>query len=168
MLLGRTVERERESVRGQDERQRCAERVARMITDVQADDERALHRPLEMDAEKQPPGRMTTAGGQQRPRPSSVEDSLPEVAAVVDRADPTATGLALERLGFQLHWVLITDNPDPDSDRPTLARSVTAPPTGTEILAILNEQGGNEVTADTRDLMIEIAPLGSEILESHR
>jgi len=97
-----------------------------------------------------------------------VEDALPQVAAVIDRADPTATGLALERLGFRVHWVLIADNPDRDGEHPTLSRSVPAPPVGTEILAILNEQGGNEATAETRDLMIEIAPIGSAILESHR
>lgn len=67
-----------------------------------------------------------------------------------------------------MHWVLITDNLDPDGDRPTHTRSVSAPPAGTEILSILNEQGGNEATEATRDLMIEIAPVGSEILESHR
>ena len=100
--------------------------------------------------------------------PNSVEESLPEVAAAVDRDNPTATGLALERLGFRLHWVLITDNLDPDGDRPTHSRNVSAPPPGTEILSVLNEQGGNEATKDTRELMIEIAPIGSEILESHR
>ena len=100
--------------------------------------------------------------------PNSVEESLPEVAAAVDRDNPTATGLALERLGFRLHWVLITDNLDSDGDRPTHSRNVSAPPAGTEILSVLNEQGGNEATKDTRELMIEIAPIGSEILESHR
>jgi len=97
-----------------------------------------------------------------------VEDALPEVAAAVDRGDPTATRFALERLGFRVQWVLITDNPDRSGESPTLSRIVSAPPAGTEILAVLNEQGGNEATADTRDLMIEIAPIGSAILDSHR
>jgi len=100
--------------------------------------------------------------------PDSVEEALPKVAAAVDRHDPTATGLALERLGFRLTWVLITDNLDPDGDRPTHSRSVTEPPAGTEILSILNEQGGNEANENTRDLMIEVAPIGSAILDSHR
>ena len=100
--------------------------------------------------------------------PDRVEDQLPQVAAAVDRDDPTGTGLALARKGYEVHWVLITDNPDRGADRPTRSRRVSAPPAGTEILSVLNEQGGNDVDARTRDLQIEVAPVGSKILESHR
>ena len=98
--------------------------------------------------------------------PDRVEDQLPQVAAAVDRDDPTGTGLALARKGYEVHWVLITDNPG--GETPTRMRRVSAPPAGTEILSVLNEQGGNEVNARTRDLQIEVAPVGSRILESHR
>lgn len=100
--------------------------------------------------------------------PQRVEDQLPQVAAAIDRDDPVATGSALKREGFRVQWVLITDNPDPDGDRPTRQRHLAAPPAGTEILSVLNQRGGNEVTPDTRDLQIEVAPVGSKILESHR
>ena len=99
--------------------------------------------------------------------PDSVEDQLPQVAAAVDYDDPAATGRALAREGFRVQWVLITDA-GADADSPTRSRHVAAPPSGTEILSVLNQQGGNEVSADTRDLRIEIAPAGSKILQSHR
>ena len=94
-----------------------------------------------------------------------VEDTLPHVGAAVDRDDPTATGLALNRLGYRVHWVLITDNPD--GNPPTLSRHVSAPPAKTKILAVLNERGGNDVTPGMRDLLIEISPAGSAILTTH-
>ncbi|HVF77134.1 MAG TPA: hypothetical protein VNA28_02455 [Solirubrobacteraceae bacterium] len=99
--------------------------------------------------------------------PDSVEDQLPQVAAAVDYDDPAATGRALTREGFRVHWVLITDAAA-DADSPTRSRHVAAPPSGTKILSVLNQKGGNEVSPDTRDLQIEIAPAGSKILQSHR
>lgn len=66
-----------------------------------------------------------------------------------------------------MHWVLITDA-GADADSPTRSRHVAAPPSGTKILSVLNQKGGNEVSPDTRDLQIEIAPVGSKILQSHR
>lgn len=102
--------------------------------------------------------------------PEHVEDALPEVGPAIDRDDPAATGRALERLGFRVHWMLITDNParGRDVESPTRARAVAAPPAGTAILAVLNQDGGLAVDPDTRDLQIEVAPAGSEILEGHR
>ena len=102
--------------------------------------------------------------------PERVEEQLPEVAAVIDRNDPAATGRALERLGFRVRWMLITDNParGRDGESPTRGRAITAPPAGTEILSVLNEDGGLAVGPDTRTLQIEVSPAGSEILESHR
>lgn len=96
-----------------------------------------------------------------------VEDQLPQVAAAVDRSDPTGTGLALARQGFRVEWVLITDAPR-GAEMPTRFRKVAAPPAGTEILSVLNAQGGNEVNSRTRALQIEVAPVGSAILEGHR
>ena len=52
ILIGRTVERESETIRGEDERQLRAERVAGMIADVEADRERATHGTLELDPEE--------------------------------------------------------------------------------------------------------------------
>lgn len=97
-----------------------------------------------------------------------VEDALPQVGAAIDRADPTATGRALERQGFRVRWMLITDNPGREGGRPTRSRVVGAPPVGTEILSVLNEQGGLAVDSNTRDLQIEIAPADSAILAGHR
>jgi len=102
--------------------------------------------------------------------PPRVEDSLPAVAAAIDRDNPVATGRALEQRGFRVHWMLITDNPARarDGEMPTRSRAVATPPAGTRILAVLNQEGGNAVDADTRDLQVEIAPAGSEILAEHR
>ena len=100
--------------------------------------------------------------------PPPVEESLPRVAAAIDRSDPAATGRALAREGFRVHWVLITDAPDTNAVPPTRSRDVAVPPAGSEILSVLNAKGGNEVDASTRVLMIEVAPLGSRILEQHR
>ena len=62
--------------------------------------------------------------------------------------------------------MLITDNPDRgrDGETPTRWRAVAAPPAGTEILSVLNQDGGLAVDPDTRDLQIEVAPAGSDIL----
>lgn len=101
--------------------------------------------------------------------PENVEATLPRTAGAIDRDDPTATGLALEQRGFGVHWVLITDDPDRDGGRPTRSRNVSAPPAGTEILSLLDHQrGGALVTKDTRELLIEVAPVGSAIAETHR
>ena len=101
--------------------------------------------------------------------PERVEDALPEVAAAIDRDDPAATGRALERLGFRVRWMLITDNParGRDGETPTRWRAVAAPPAGTEILSVAAADGSLTVDPDTRELQIEVAPVGSEILESH-
>jgi hypothetical protein len=45
---------------------------------------------------------------------------------------------------------------------------VAAPPANTEIIAVLNARGGNEVSTSTKALQIEVARRGSAILESHR
>jgi len=102
--------------------------------------------------------------------PERVEDALPEVSAVIDRNDPAATGRALEERGFRVRWVLVTDNPARalDGESPTRSRAVAAPPAGTRILGVDDDGRGFVVDPDTRDLLIEIAPAGSEILKSHR
>ena len=97
---------------------------------------------------------------------SSIEEALPRAAAVIEPEDPAASGRALARLGFAVRWSLVED--DPDGPSPTRARSVEAPPPGTEVLAVLAADGSSEVTAQTRALLIEIAPRGSAILEEHR
>ena len=87
-------------------------------------------------------------------------------AAAVDRGDPAGTGLALARKGFRVEWVLITDAPR-GADTPTRSRSVAAPPARTEILSVLNAKGGNGLRRHPR-LQVEVAPIGSRILEEHR
>jgi hypothetical protein len=100
--------------------------------------------------------------------PPPVEEALPQVGAAVDRSDPAKTARALERKGFRVQWVLVTDAPDRDAVPPTRSRKVAAPPAGTEIISVLNARGGLEVSSDTRALEIEVAPKGSAILEGHR
>ena len=100
--------------------------------------------------------------------PESVVEQLPRVAAAVDYDDPAATGRALAREGFRVRWVLVSDNPAADADSPTVARDVATPPAGTEILAVLDRRGGYDVDDRTRELQIEVAPVGSRILETHR
>jgi len=97
---------------------------------------------------------------------SSIEEALPQAAADIDPDDPVATGRALRQRGFDIRWSLIQDNPGGAS--PTTDREVTAPPPGTEILSVLNSDGSSTVTEDTQALLIEIAPVGSSILEAHR
>ncbi len=100
---------------------------------------------------------------------TTIDEALPQVTEAIDRKDPAATGRELHRLGFQVRWQLIVDNPQRGHSGapPTLSRDVLQPPPGTEVLAVLNSDGSNKVTADTRHLLIEIAPAGSEILRSH-
>lgn len=94
--------------------------------------------------------------------PPPVTEALPQVGAAVDRSDPAGTERALAREGYRVEWVLVTDG------HPTNTRKVSAPPSGTEIIAVLNARGGNEVSDSTRVLQIEVAPRGSRILEEHR
>jgi len=97
---------------------------------------------------------------------SSIEEALPQAAAVIEPDDPVATGRALRRLGIDVRWSLVEDNPGGAS--PTKDRNVAVPPRGTEVLSVLRADGSSTVTEDTRALLIEIAPAGSKILESHR
>lgn len=95
-----------------------------------------------------------------------VEDQLPRVAAAIDRDDPGATARALAQAGYRVRWVLVTDAPG--TGGPTSSRPVGFPPPRTEILAVLNSRGGNSVSPGMRTLLIELAPVGSAILETHR
>ncbi len=101
--------------------------------------------------------------------PERVDDALPEVGAAIDRDDPAATGRALEKLGFRVEWVLITDNPDRalEGQNPTRWRVVATPPDGTKILSVGNRDHGLTTGPDTRDLQIEVSPVGSDILATH-
>ena len=68
-----------------------------------------------------------------------------------------------------MRWQLIVDNPDrgrPGAS-PTRGRDVPAPPPGTEILALFNGDGSSRADSDTRSLLIEVSPAGSEILKTH-
>jgi len=96
---------------------------------------------------------------------SSIEEALPEAFAVINPKDPATTGEDLERLGFTVEWSLVEDS---TGDSPTKTREVSAPPAGTEILAVLNENGSSKITESTRALLIEVAPKESKILRSHR
>jgi len=97
---------------------------------------------------------------------SSIEEALPQAAALIDPADPVATGKALRRRGIAVKWSFVEDNPGGTS--PTKARDVSAPPSGTQILSVLSADGSAKVTEDTQALLIEIAPTDSAILRSHR
>lgn len=97
---------------------------------------------------------------------SSIEEALPEAAAVIAPDDPAATGRALRRLGYVVRWSFVEDVRGGES--PTRATSVGAPPRDTEILSVTAADGSAEVTEDTRVLLIEVAATGSHILDSHR
>jgi len=53
-LLGlrRSVEGESEPARGEDERKRSTQRIARVLPHVEPHNELAFHRPIELDAQK--------------------------------------------------------------------------------------------------------------------
>ncbi|HEV2815077.1 MAG TPA: hypothetical protein VGW10_17610, partial [Solirubrobacteraceae bacterium] len=115
-------------------------------------------------------GRAARPGEDASTRGLTLFEVLPDVARAVDRKDPAGTGRRLAALGYEVRWKLIVDNPARDDDPaagPTGWKDVPAPPPGTEILSVLNAGGGNSATPQTRKLLIEVAPLGSEILESH-
>jgi len=97
---------------------------------------------------------------------SSIEEALPEAAALIDPADPVATGKALRRRGIAVKWSFVQDNPGGPS--PTTARDVSAPPSGTQILSVLGADGSAKVTEDTQVLLIEVAPNDSDIVRAHR
>ena len=97
---------------------------------------------------------------------SSIEEALPRAAAVIAPDDPAATGRALRRLGYDVRWSFVEDLRGGKS--PTKATSVSAPPRDTEILSVTAPDGSAQVTEDTRALLIEVAPAGSHILDSHR
>ncbi len=96
----------------------------------------------------------------------TIEEAL---STVRHRSDPVATGRALERHGFTVRWMLIEDNPDRgrSGESPTIGSKVAAPPPGTRILALLNAQSTDTATNSKRNILIEVAPAGSEILRSH-
>jgi len=97
---------------------------------------------------------------------SSIEETLPWAAAVIDPDDPGATGRALDRLGFDVRWSLVED--DPKGATPTRSHDVSRPPAGTEILSVLRADGSSKVSDATRSLLIEVAPADSKILQEHR
>ena len=91
-----------------------------------------------------------------------------DLAAAITPDDPAATGRALEQLGYQVRWILITDNPDRarDGESPIRQRPVDLPPHGTKVLSVRSEDRSAPDTG-ARPLQIEISPVGSEILKSH-
>lgn len=75
---------------------------------------------------------------------------FPAVEAAIDREDPAATGRALERLGFQVDWVVI--------EGAGVGHDVDTPPAGTTVLSVLGPEGqwtGIDPATDT--LMVELA-----------
>ena len=65
--VDRSVQREDEAVGGEEERERCAQRVARVVVDVEADGELAMHRALKAHPEKQAPLGAVAARREERP-----------------------------------------------------------------------------------------------------
>ena len=99
-----------------------------------------------------------------------VRQTFPEVAAAMKRGDPEAVGAALEKRGFRVHWMLVTDNPDRgrEGELPTRSHPVAAPPAGTKVLTTLDDDGSSFPVSGDRDLRIEVAPADSAILRTHR
>ena len=99
-----------------------------------------------------------------------IERTFPEVAAAMKRGDPEAVGTALEKRGFRVHWILVTDNPDRarGGELPTRSQPIAAPPAGTKILSTLDDDGSSFPVSGDRDLLIEVAPADSAILRTHR
>jgi hypothetical protein len=61
IIIGKTIEAEREAVRRKEQRERSTKTVIQMIAHVETNDEIASHRPLEMDTEKEAEMRMPSA-----------------------------------------------------------------------------------------------------------
>jgi hypothetical protein len=68
--------------------------------------------------------------------PPTVPRTPSRLCRLVDATDPTATGTALRRAGYRVRWTLVTFH-----GAPTTLRDVPRPPTGTQILSVLDEQG---------------------------
>lgn len=103
--IGERVEGESESTRGQNERQGQPPFVARMLRDVEPDNEVTEHRSLEADAEEQPPLRVPTTWREERPACLDVAARLAlEHASEVEhitpalRFDPECNGEAVFRV----------------------------------------------------------------------
>jgi hypothetical protein len=94
-------------------------------------------------------------------------DVPPDAAAALTPADPADTGRKLRAQGYRITWLLVDDAP-PGASSPTISRRVSAPPPGTELLAVLAPDGSREIDPDVKHVLIEIAPRGSAILAGHR
>ena len=87
----RPVEGEDEAVCGEEKRKGCAQRVARVRPDVEADSEGALHGALEADAQEQAPRRALTSRRKERPAARGVDRGviLDDARKVKDGSSPT-------------------------------------------------------------------------------
>lgn len=112
-------------------------------------------------------GRAARAGERPGTAGLSLYQVLPQVERAVKRADPAGTGRRLEALGFSITWRLVIDNPDRGAPARTGVKTVSEPPAGTVILSVLNRDGSNSATKDTRALLVEIAPKDSDVARSH-
>lgn len=97
----------------------------------------------------------------------SLYEVLPKVRDAVHRNDPGGTLRRLRALGFGVTVKLIVDNPNAARDgTATGVKTVKDPPAGTVVLSVLNADGANAATRQTRDLMMEVAPADSKVARS--
>lgn len=97
----------------------------------------------------------------------SLYEVLPQVQTAVRREDPQASLNRLRDLGFDVTVKLIVDNPDRGAVAATGVKDVSTPPDGTVVLSMLNANGQNTATADTRELIMEVAPATSSVARGH-
>jgi len=96
----------------------------------------------------------------------SLYEVLPQVERVVRRDDPGGTLERLQKLGFSVAVKFVIDNPDRGGSG-TGVKDVALPPEGTVVLSILNADGENAATPQTRSLIMEVAPADAEVARSH-
>lgn len=97
----------------------------------------------------------------------SLYEVLPDVEAAINSDDPRATLKRLRELGFTVAVKFVVDNPDRSATARTGVKTVAVPPLGTVVLSILNADGSNTATPQTRSLIMEVAPKNSAVARDH-
>ncbi len=110
--------------------------------------------------------------GKPSPDPSATggltfAEALPEAQAAIDRNDPDLTLRRLRQAGFVVEVKLIIDNPDRGAQATTGVKTVAKPPPGTVVLAVTGADPDSSPTADTRELVLEVAPAESRVARDH-
>lgn len=114
-------------------------------------------------------GQAAQAGQQVGTSGLSLYEVLPQVRDAVRRDDPRGSLERLRAMGFDVALKLVIDNPDAGvggERAATGAKTIQDPPPDTVVLSVLNANGSNTATRQTRALTMELAPADSNVARS--